>query len=119
MCEPATIGMMLGASASSAAAVGTMAYVGAASVAAQAYSANKQAKATNAATAQATAQAKAQADAADQANNKANARTADIGAMQSSAEQAAKGGVSGTLLTGPQGVDPKALLLGKTTLLGG
>lgn len=55
---------------------------------------------------------------ADQANNAANAKQPDIQGIQSSNQMAAKGGVSGTMLTGPQGVDPKSLLLGKATLLG-
>ena len=32
---------------------------------------------------------------------------------------AGKAGQSGTMLTGPQGVDPSSLLLGKSSLLGG
>lgn len=51
--------------------------------------------------------------------NKANARKPDIAAMLSGNETAAKGGASGTMLTGPQGVDPNALSLSKTSLLGG
>ena len=50
--------------------------------------------------------------------NKANARKPDVAAMLSGNEQAAKGGASGTMLTGPQGVDPNSLNLGKNTLLG-
>ncbi len=66
----------------------------------------------------ATANATKAADQADQANNRANGKQPDIAAMSSSNQMAAKGGVGGTMLTGPQGVDPKSLLLGKTTLLG-
>ena len=51
--------------------------------------------------------------------NKANAKRPDVAAMLSGNEQSAKGGASGTMLTGPQGVDPNALNLGKNTLLGG
>lgn len=50
--------------------------------------------------------------------NKSNAKRPDVGAMLSGNEQAAKGGGGGTMLTGPQGVDPSALNLGKNTLLG-
>lgn len=67
---------------------------------------------------QATVQANKQATLAEQANNRANAKTPDIGAMMSSNEQAAKGGQSSTMLTGPQGVDMSQLNLGKNTLLG-
>ncbi len=59
------------------------------------------------------------ATAAEQATNRANARTPDLRGLSSQNTLDAKGGVGGTMLTGPQGIDPKALLLGKTTLLGG
>lgn len=59
------------------------------------------------------------AAAADQANNKANAKSPDVAGLSSSNALNAKGGQSGTMLTGPQGVDPMSLLLGKKTLLGG
>jgi hypothetical protein len=39
--------------------------------------------------------------------------------IQNKNAMGAGGGISSTTLTGPQGVDPKTLLLGKTTLLGG
>lgn len=65
------------------------------------------------------AQAKKTATAADEANNKANQKRANSSALLSSNEMAAKAGQSGTMLTGPTGVDPSALQLGKTTLLGG
>lgn len=51
--------------------------------------------------------------------NRANAKRPDIGALLSSNQQAGKGGASGTMLTGPQGVDPNSLALSKNTLLGG
>jgi hypothetical protein len=59
-----------------------------------------------------------QADQADQANNKANGKQPNVTGLDAANAASAKGGVSGTMLTGPQGVDPKSLLLGKTTLLG-
>lgn len=65
------------------------------------------------------ANAKKTAEQADQANNKANQKRANSSALLSSNQMAAKGGQSGTMLTGPNGVDPSALQLGKTTLLGG
>lgn len=118
MCEPVSIGLALGASASTAAAVGTMAYIGAGSMAMQAYSANKAAGAQKDANNQATAEATKQADAADQANNRANGKQPDLAGLSSANSLAAKGGQSGTMLTGATGVDPKSLLLGKSTLLG-
>lgn len=69
--------------------------------------------------AQSVAQAQKTATAADEANNKANQKRANSSTLLSSNEMAAKGGQSGTMLTGPTGVDPSALQLGKTTLLGG
>lgn len=56
---------------------------------------------------------------ADTAMNRANGKQPDVNGLQSRNAMDAKGGISGTMLTGPQGVDPKTLLLGKTTLLGG
>lgn len=64
---------------------------------------------------QAEQRARAAADKADQAYNKANAKTPDIAAMFG----ANKAGLSSTMLTGPTGIDTSALLLGRTTLLGG
>lgn len=56
---------------------------------------------------------------AEQNVNRANAKQPDAGAILSAAGQAAKGGPAGTMLTGPQGVNPSDLSLGKSTLLGG
>ena len=55
---------------------------------------------------------------ADQDFNRANQRQPDTAAILSAAQQAGKGGASGTMLTGAQGVDPASLTLGKNTLLG-
>ncbi|MDR3005209.1 MAG: hypothetical protein LBV14_13360 [Acidovorax sp.] len=73
---------------------------------------------------QASAQRQAQANAdkqaaqADQDFNRANQKKPDTVGMLSAAQQAGKGGASGTMLTGPSGVDPNSLTLGKSTLLG-
>lgn len=67
---------------------------------------------------QAAEQAKAAADQADQDFNKANRKTPDTMGLLSANQQASRGGVSGTMLTGSGGVDPGSLLLGKNTLLG-
>jgi hypothetical protein len=56
---------------------------------------------------------------ADEANNKANSKAPDIMALMSANALAGKAGQSGTMLTGPSGVDPSLLTLGKSTLLGG
>jgi polyphosphate kinase 2 (PPK2 family) len=63
-------------------------------------------------------QAKNQLKMAEQDTNKANAKRPDTLAILDSAQQAGKAGASGTMLTGPTGVDPNALQLGKSTLLG-
>lgn len=51
--------------------------------------------------------------------NRANQKKPDTAAIISSAKQSAAGGQSGTLLTGPQGIDTSQLTLGRTSLLGG
>lgn len=56
---------------------------------------------------------------AARANNRANAKTPDAGAMLAANLLAGQAGQSGTLLTGPKGVDTSLLTLGKSSLLGG
>jgi hypothetical protein len=65
------------------------------------------------------AQAKEAAATSQQNINKANQRRPDTQAVMADAEMAGTGGASGTMLTGPQGIDPQQLALGKNTLLGG
>jgi hypothetical protein len=78
----------------------------------------EQKKAAEKASQQAEANAKKQEKTADEATNRANTKRADTGAALDSATQAGKAGASGTMLTGPQGIDPAALNLSKNTLLG-
>jgi hypothetical protein len=59
-----------------------------------------------------------QADLAYSANQRQQSKTPDVGAMLSGNQQSAKGGASSTMLTGPSGIDPTTLNLGKNTLLG-
>jgi hypothetical protein len=59
-----------------------------------------------------------QEQAADEANNQANMKSPDTGAMMSAAMMSGKAGVSGTMLTGAQGVDKDKLKTGRSTLLG-
>lgn len=54
----------------------------------------------------------------EEANNKANAKRPNVNAIMAAAQQSAKGGIGGTMLTGPAGIDPSALQLGKSSLLG-
>lgn len=67
---------------------------------------------------EAKASAKVLADKADQANNAATAKKPNLATLLGANQAAAKGGVSGTMLTGPAGIDPNTLQLGKNTLLG-
>lgn len=71
---------------------------------------------------QANAQAKQQGEALieqeQMAYNAANKKSADISAISDKSKLAGKGGPAGTMLTGPMGVDPDELNLGKNTLLG-
>lgn len=78
----------------------------------------EQKKAAEKASQQAEANAKKQEKAADEATNRANQKRTDTGAVLDAASQSGKAGASGTMLTGPQGIDPAALNLGKNTLLG-
>jgi alkaline phosphatase len=55
----------------------------------------------------------------EEATNRANRKSPDSAATMAAAILAGKSGQSGTMLTGPQGVDPNGLMLGKATLLGG
>lgn len=92
-----------------AAAVGTGASI---------YSGMEQKKAADNASRQAQANADKMASEADQATNRANQKRPDTAAILGAAQQAGRAGASGTMLTGPTGVDPSTLQLGKNTLLG-
>lgn len=80
------------------------------------YSANQQAHAQREASAEAKKAALATEQQAQQAANRENQKAPDAEALLKAAQ--GKAGASGTMLTGPQGVDPTALALGKNTLLG-
>lgn len=54
----------------------------------------------------------------DMAQNAANQKTPDIAGILARAANASKVGVSSTMLTGPSGIDPTSLNLGKSSLLG-
>ena len=81
--------------------------------------AKAQEKAQRQSMAQSMVQAKQTERAADEATNRANQKRPNANAILAAAQQAAKGGMGGTLLTGPQGVNTGELSLGKSTLLGG
>ncbi len=86
--------------------------------AATVYTSEKASSAQKKASAQAQKQAQKQAEQADQDFNKANQKAPNTGALLSANQQAGAAGSSGTMLTGPSGVDPNKLDLGKNTLLG-
>ncbi|HEX7386252.1 MAG TPA: hypothetical protein VF285_03115 [Castellaniella sp.] len=67
---------------------------------------------------QQAAAADKQAQQAEEGVNRANQKKPDVMGILSAAQQAGKAGAAGTMLTGPQGIDPSALQLGKNTLLG-
>lgn len=68
---------------------------------------------------QAAEQAQSQQRRSEMTQNAAMRRTPDTASIMERAGQAAGGGPSSTMLTGPGGVDPNALSLGRNTLLGG
>lgn len=105
--------MAAGISAAGWAAIGAI--VG---MAGSVYNGQQQQKAAGQAQKQAKDAANAQALQADEANGRANSKKADISSILAAAQDSSKTGLSGTLLTGAQGVDPNQLLLGKSTLLG-
>ena len=65
---------------------------------------------------QAVNAAQGQRKQSEMAINQANRATPNVQGIMESAS--AMGGAGGTMLTGPTGVDPNALALGKSTLLG-
>lgn len=56
---------------------------------------------------------------ADQAFNRANPKKPNVAEMLYGNQAAGSAGAGSTMVTGPQGIDPSTLSLGKTTLLGG
>lgn len=82
------------------------------------YNGQQQAKANKAAMQQAQTNAEKQEKLAQEQMGRANQKQPDTAALLSAAQQSGKSGPSGTMLTGPQGIDPNSLSLGKSTLLG-
>jgi len=68
---------------------------------------------------QAVNAAQGQRKRSEMAINQANREQPNVAGIMESASASAAGGPSGTMLTGPTGVNPNALSLGKSTLLGG
>lgn len=86
---------------------------------ASAYNANQQKQQMKGAQYQAQQAALKQQKQAEEQLNAANKKKPDTMALLDSATQQGRAGQSGTMLTGPQGIDLNALSLGKNTLLGG
>ena len=82
------------------------------------YNGRQQAAANKSAMNQAKENADRQAKQAEMEMNRANQKRPDTNALLSAAQQSGRAGASGTMLTGPAGIDPSALSLGKSTLLG-
>ncbi len=97
---------------------GAVIAVTAVAAAATIYSSNKAEKAQKRAMAQAQANAEKQATAAEQAMNAQNQKRPNTREILDAASLAGRGGISGTMLTGPQGVDKNAMALGRNALLG-
>ncbi len=72
-----------------------------------------------AAQAQAAKQAQAQTEASMGAMRAANRRAPDVAGIMQAAQEAGGGGPASTMLTGPMGVNPQDLQLGRSSLLGG
>jgi hypothetical protein len=69
--------------------------------------------------AEAVSRASAQQQLSEQAQAQANKKQPDYAAIMDRAGGGAAGGPSGTMLTGPGGVNPASLTLGRSSLLGG
>ena len=63
-------------------------------------------------------QAESQAVKSEAAMRRAGQQTPDVAGIMAAAQEGAAGGPSATMLTGPQGIDPSQLSLGRSTLLG-
>lgn len=103
------------AAAAAAAGTGYAVYAGERASDAQKQAMAEQRQAQTRAAAQAASQQRRSA----QAMAAANRRQPDMGAIMAGAAEGAGGGPSGTMLTGPGGVSPQDLSLGRQTLLGG
>lgn len=82
------------------------------------YQGNKQEKMQKKAMAQSKALADKSATAAEQAYNAANQKRPNTSEILDAASQSGRAGVSGTMLTGAQGISKDQMALGRNTLLG-
>ena len=111
----ATVGAAAVGAGAAAVGVGISAVSSIQGKAAQQDAMRQQKKAQQAAIEQAASQQRR----SEMVTNTANRRSPDVSSIMANASKAAGGGVSGTMLTGPAGVDPNSLALGRSSLLGG
>lgn len=109
--------MTIAAIASAGVAAGSLGY-GIYNGQQQAGAQKKQLQAQQNAQTEAEQQSLSQMRQSEQADNEANQKTPDLSAILSRAAVAGRTGLSSTMLTGPGGVAPGLLNLGKNTLLG-
>ena len=109
----ATVGAAAVGAGAAAAGVGISAAAAIQGQAAQQDAMRQQKKAQD----QATRAAASQQRQSEMTINAANRRSPDVSSIMAGASKAS--GVSGTMLTGPAGVDPNSLALGRSSLLGG
>lgn len=109
---PAMVGT---ATAASAAGLGYSIAAGEAGKKAQREAMNQQ----QAAQAKAAQQARQQATESQAAIRRSQQQAPDVAGIMAAAQESGAGGPSATMLTGPAGVDPSQLMLGRNTLLGG
>ena len=72
-----------------------------------------------AAQARASRQAEEQATASKAAIRRSEQQAPDVASIMAAAQESGMGGPASTMLTGPAGIDPSQLTLGRNTLLGG
>ena len=109
------IAIAAAAAAAAAAGTGYAVYAGERADKAQEQALGEQRQAQTQASAQAASQQRRSA----QAMAAANRRQPDMGSIMAGAAEGAGGGPTSTMLTGPTGVNPQDLALGRSSLLGG
>jgi len=105
MCEPTTLAII----GATAAVAGTAATV---------YNGQQQQKEMKKANAQAKAASDKQLAMAESEMNKVDAKSPNVAGMRNQNAMAEGANATATMLTGPGGIDPSKLSLGKNTLLG-
>lgn len=110
-----TVGAIAASAAAAAAGTGYSVYAGQRADKAQKQALGEQREAQQQAAAQAASQQRRSA----QAMAAANRRQPNMGEIMAGAAEGAGGGPTSTMLTGPTGVNPQDMALGRSSLLGG